>query len=143
MRIYNKKGLIWAVAWILLSGWNLVHSLADPASSGLVQGKDLLLSLFMLAVGITGFVRAFSRQAALEDRIEEEDERNQALRLRAKGRTLDLLNGLLWVLFLAGGAGFVFTRETGLLYLLVVPGVLLGLLALVECLVTLYYEVHG
>ena len=52
MRIYNKKGLIWAVAWILLSGWNLVHSLADPASSGLVQGKDLLLSLFMLAVGI-------------------------------------------------------------------------------------------
>ena len=108
-----------------------------------MQGKDLLLSLFMLAVGITGFVRAFSRQAALEDRIEEEDERNQALRLRAKGRTLDLLNGLLWVLFLAGGAGFVFTRETGWLYLLVVPGVLLGLLALVECLVTLYYEFHG
>ena len=109
MRIYNKKGLIWAVAWILLSGWNLVHSLADPASSGLVQGKDLLLSLFMLAVGITGFVRAFSRQAALEDRIEEEDERNVQVALRARSAAFSILRyvllGMCWLCMAAALLG--------------------------------------
>ena len=91
MKVYNKKGLAWGVFWTVLGLFSLYRDFVDPDSFWLQQGKSVVISAVMVLIGITGFVRAFSKSATREDRIEELDERNRLVKLKYKARTFDIM----------------------------------------------------
>ena len=67
MKIYNKKGLIWGILWTAAGAFCLYRDMVDAHDFLPQQIKSVVLSLLMLVIGITGFVRAFSKAAARED----------------------------------------------------------------------------
>ena len=81
MKIYNKKGLIWGVFWTIGGLFCLYRDIVDPHDFLPQQIKSVILSVLLLAMGVTGFVRAFSKRATIEDKTEERDERNKLVRL--------------------------------------------------------------
>lgn len=98
MKIYNKKGLFWGIIWTLLAAWNIVHAFIAPHSNSIIQVKNIIFSIILLAIGMLGFVRAFSKKATREDLIEEQDERNRLVSLKTKSKTLDIMFGFLFTL---------------------------------------------
>lgn len=106
MKIYHKKGMLLGALWTVLASWSLLAAFRSPESNPAVQVRDILLSLFLLALGVTSFVRAFSKSAAHADCIEELDERNRLVEMKSKARTLDIAYGILFILMLCGLTGF-------------------------------------
>ena len=76
MKIYNKKGLLLGIFWMVLALWSIIHDFGSPNPNTLVQIRDSVLSVFLLLMGVTAFWRAFSKKATKEDILEEQDERN-------------------------------------------------------------------
>ena len=63
MKVYNKKGLAWGIFWTALGLFSLYRSIADPVDFLPRQIKHLVIAAVVLLLGITGFVRAFSKAA--------------------------------------------------------------------------------
>ena len=140
MKIYHKKGMLLGALWTVLASWSLLAAFRSPESNPAVQVRDILLSLFLLALGVTSFVRAFSKSAAHADCIEALDERNRLVEMRSKARTLDIAYGILFILMLCGLTGFQLSASMVWFAIFVIPGFLLGVFLLIEIAVKLYYE---
>ena len=56
MRIYNKKGFVAGIFWIILAVWSVFLDFNSPDPNGLVRVRDTILSVFLLLLGITSFV---------------------------------------------------------------------------------------
>lgn len=91
MKIYNKKGLIWGVFWTIGGLFCLYRDIFDPHDFLPQQIKSVILSVLLLAMGVTGFVRAFSKRATIEDKTEERDERNKLVRLKGDAMVGNIL----------------------------------------------------
>lgn len=76
MKIYNKKGLVFGILWAAMGSLLLIHALIMLEPERIRQIKDLIVSVLLLAIGITSVVRAYSKKASREDFIEKSDERN-------------------------------------------------------------------
>ncbi len=54
MKIYNKKGLIWGVFWTIGGLFCLYRDIVDPHDFLPQQIKSVILSVLLLAMGVTG-----------------------------------------------------------------------------------------
>lgn len=104
--------------------------------------KDIVVAVLVILIGISGFFRAFSKEATREDKIEEQDERNSLLKLKTKSLTLKILYGCLAFVTIGGLARYELTADTAWISTFTVSGVLLGFMLLVEMVVGIYYEKH-
>lgn len=59
MKIYNKKGLVFGILWAAMGSLLLIHALIKPEPERIRQIKDLIVSVLLLAIGITSVVRAY------------------------------------------------------------------------------------
>ena len=100
----------------------------------------MVLSLLMLAIGLTGFFRAFSAKATQEDRIEEMDERNRMIRLKTESRVGSILIWTQLVIMVLGVLGYAVTRELIFGFVLLIPGLNISLCFVLGILFTIYYE---
>ncbi|QIB68104.1 hypothetical protein Ami103574_01715 [Aminipila butyrica] len=140
MKIYNKKGLVFGVVWIALGVCNLIINIVSPEEFLSKQIKDVLIAVVVIMIGSSGFIRAFSKQATREDRMEDQDERNQLLALKTKALTLKIFYGCLGMSAIGAVAGYKLTDNPAWIPIFTVAAVLLGLLLLVELIVSIYYE---
>ncbi|MCB6416394.1 hypothetical protein LI221_15250 [Faecalimonas umbilicata] len=140
MKIYNKKGLLGGVIWVVLALWNIFLNFSSPDPNMAAQIKDSVLSVLLLLIGITSFVRVFSKKAAKEDMDEEHDDRNCLIEYKSKSKMLDITYGVLVVAVICGMIGFKMTTDTVWFFILIISAVLLGLLWIIEIFITLYYE---
>ena len=140
MKVYNKKGLAWGISWTVLGLFSLYHDFVDPDSFWLQQGKSVVISAVMVLIGVTGFVRAFSKAATREDRIEELDERNRLVKLKYKARSGDIMFWITTAVMILALLAYHFTRNLGWGFIFVTSGVLAGISILVELIVFIYYE---
>lgn len=140
MRIYNKKGLIFGMVWTALGVCNLIVNIVSPEAFLPKQFKDIIFAVVIIMIGISGFIRAFSKQATREDRIEGQDERNQILALKTKSLTLKILYGCLGVAAIGAVTGYKLADNPAWIPVFTVAAVLLGFLLLVELIVSIYYE---
>ncbi len=140
MRIYNRKGLIWGIIWTAAGGFCLYRDLADAHEFLPQQIKSVALSLLMLAIGLTGFFRAFSAKATQEDRIEEMDERNRMIRLKTESRVGSILIWTQLVIMVLGVLGYAVTRELIFGFVFLIPGLNISLCFVLGILFTIYYE---
>ena len=106
------------------------------------QVKSVILSLVMLAVGLTCLVRAFSRSASREDKIEELDERNRLVRLKTNSLTLRVTSYVQLAAMLLGLLGYAFTENLVFGCLFLFAGLEITLEAVVSIAAAVHYEKH-
>ncbi|MEE0434853.1 MAG: hypothetical protein UDB11_05510 [Peptococcaceae bacterium] len=140
MKVYNKKGLAWGVFWTILGAARLILLVTHPEDGAGDVVKGVLVGVFMLAVGLTGFTRAFSKQATLEDRVEENDERNTLLKLKTKARLCDVLF-LGFLAFIAiGGVAYMQTDNIAWAFWVFVPCLFLIIYFIAGLFCAFYYN---
>ena len=142
MKIYNKKGFLSGIFWIVLALWSIIHDFGSPNPNTMVQIRDSIISLFLLLMGINSFWRAFSKKATKEDIVEEYDERNRLIKYKSQSRMLDIAYAILFVFMVCGMIGYKLTANIVWGCIFVIPGFLLGLFLIIEIFVKLYYEKH-
>ncbi|WP_312651989.1 hypothetical protein [Aminipila sp.] len=142
MKIYNKKGLVFGIVWTAVGVCNLIVNIVSPEEFLPKQLKDVIIAVVVIMIGISGFIRAFSKQATREDIIEGHDERNRLLMLKTKSLTLKILYGCLAVSAIGGVVGYKLIDNTAWIPVFTVSAVFLGFLLLVELTVSIYYGRH-
>lgn len=140
MRIYNKKGFVWGLIWTILGVARLALLVIVPEDSTAQLIKGLVLGIFMLILGVTMFRRAFSKQATREDRIEQRDERNKLVTLKAQAQTSTVLLWTIVVFMAAGFVGYMVTNNVAWAFVFTVPAVLLIVYMFSIIGLTIYYE---
>lgn len=140
MTIYNKSGFVWGLIWTILGVARLALLVIVPEDSTAQLIKGLVLGIFMLILGVTMFRRAFSKQATREDRIEQRDERNKLVTLKAQARTSTVLLWTIVVFMAAGFVGYMVTNNVAWAFVFTVPAVLLIVYIFSIIGLTIYYE---
>lgn len=140
MAIYNKSGFVWGIIWTILGVARLALLVIVPEDSTAQLIKGLVLGIFMLILGVTMFRRAFSKQATREDRIEQRDERNKLVTLKAQARTSTVLLWTIVVFMAAGFVGYMVTNNVAWAFVFTVPAVLLIVYMFSIIGLTIYYE---
>lgn len=108
MKIYSKKKLVSGILMVLLGGANLLVDIL----TGSVGAKGLVLVAALFLFGADAIRRSLSKQLTQEDRLEELDERNRLIELKAKSRAFQMLQGTAFVLMLVSlVAGKVWDME--------------------------------
>ena len=51
MKIYNKKGFLSGIFWIVLALWSIIHDFGSPNPNTMVQIRDSIISLFFTVNG--------------------------------------------------------------------------------------------
>jgi len=85
MKIYHKKNFIFGLFSLFLGGLNL----ALAALRGFDIKSGVLVAL-LLIMGGASLVRSLSPKYSREDRVEELDERNRLVKLRAQSQTYSI-----------------------------------------------------
>ena len=142
MKIYNKKGLLAGVLWTAAGAFCLYRDAVDAHDFLPQQIKSVVLSLVMLAVGLTCLVRAFSRSASREDKIEALDERSRLVRLKTNSLTLRVMGWARVAAMLAGLLGYLCTENLVFGCLFLFGGLSLALEAVVAIAAAVHYETH-
>lgn len=140
MTIYNKSGFVWGIIWTILGVARLALLVIVPEDSTAQLIKGLVLGIFMLILGVTMFRRAFSKQATREDRIEQRDERNKLVTLKAQARTSTVLLWTIVVFMAAGFVGYMVTNNVAWAFVFTVPAVFLIVYMFSIIGLTIYYE---
>ena len=140
MTIYNKSGFVWGIIWTILGVARLAFLVIVPEDSTAQLIKGLGLGIFMLILGVTMFRRAFSKQATREDRIEQRDERNKLVTLKAQARTSTVLLWTIVVFMAAGFVGYMVTNNVAWAFVFTVSAVFLIVYMFSIIGLTIYYE---
>ena len=140
MKIYNKKGLIAGVLWTAAGAFCLYQDAVDAHDFLPQQIKSVVLSLVMLAVGLTCLLRALSKSAIREDRIEELDERNRLVSLKTDSLTRKVMGWARVAAMAAGLLGYLFTENLVFGCLFLFAGLSITLEAVVSIAAAIHYE---
>ena len=140
MKIYNKKGFAWGVFWSVLGVVGLYHDIVRPVDFLPRQIKHVAISVVLLLMGVTFVVRAFSKTATREDRIEAMDERNRLVKLKYKARSGDIMFWITAAVMVLSLLAYLLTENPGWGFIFVTSGVLAGISILVELITAVYYE---
>ena len=140
MKIYNKKGLIAGVLWTAAGAFCLYQDAVDAHDFLPQQIKSVVLSLVMLAVGLTCLIRALSKLASREDRIEELDERNRLVSLKTDSLTRKVMGWARVAAMVAGLLGYLFTENLVFGCLFLFAGLSITLEAVVSIAASIHYE---
>lgn len=143
MKIYNKKGFVFGIVWSILGGWLFVSSILEPESFLPGQVKNIVLWLVLVLIGISTFIRAFSKKATREDMIEGEDERNRLVLLKTKAKMLDLMFWAMTIIMVLAMIGYAVTKQAEWAFVFTVPGILLAFYWISYIIVNIYYEKHN
>ena len=142
MKIYNKKGFISGVLWTAAGAFCLYRDVVDAHHFLPQQIKSVVLSLVMLAVGLTCLLRALSKLASREDRIEELDERNRLVRLKTNSLTLRVTSYVQLAAMLLGLLGYALTENLVFGCLFLFAGLSITLEVVVSIAAAIHYEKH-
>ena len=140
MKIYNKKGLLAGILWTAAGAFCLYRDAVDAHEFLPQQIKSVVLSLVMLAVGLTCLVRALSRSASREDRIEALDERNRLVSLKTDSLTQKVMGWARVAAMVAGLLGYVLTENLVFGCLFLFAGLSVTLEVVVSIAAAIHYE---
>ncbi len=95
MKIYNKNSFIEGLIMTLLGLLLFITILATGFNI-----KKFLLSTLLLFIGIGLIERGISKSMSKKDKIDENDERNQFILLKSKGKALQITQVCSWIIML-------------------------------------------
>ena len=95
MKIYNTRDFIAGTGLILLGLINVYFQFTGSVDTGTTLIRDWVIIAACTFTGATMITRSLSHRATHDDHLENHDERNQLIRLKANDRTLKILVGTL------------------------------------------------
>ena len=141
MKIYNKKGFGWGIFWTVLSISGLVLTFLKPDSL-LMNIKHVVVYALLLIVGVAQIIRAFSKIATWQDQVEEQDERNQLVKLKSKAKSFQIVHWSLVVVSVAALIGSIMTKNLVWESILVMSMLLWTFSLIVWFATEVYYDSH-
>ncbi len=141
MKIYHKKNFLWGLFFTLMGAAFLVLFLVR----GEVRPKSVVLCVLSLLLGPGLLLRSLDRGLSRQDKIDELDERNILIQLRAQSMAFRIVHYLLLAVCLLSAVGAVLSGdnpEGQLVYggMLVVSGVVWFVSLVTEALCQHHYE---
>lgn len=97
MKIYNRKKFAAGIGMVALGMINFAMDLANKTT----DGKGVLLAAALLLFGGGAIRRSLSQRMTREDRMEDQDERNQLIEWKSQSKAFRLTQGLSFFLMLA------------------------------------------
>lgn len=143
MNIYNRKGCLLGIVWVVLGAVMFIIKITTPEDTILERIKDLVVAVVLLLIGAVSFARSLSKKATQEDKVEEKDERSQLIETKTKAKTLDILLGLIVIFIIAGMIGYMWSGNNAWGLFVLVPAILIGVYWVTYLLGYLYYERHA
>ena len=140
LKIYNKKGFVAGLLWAAAGVFCLYRDAVDAHDFLPQQIKSVVLSLVMLAVGLTCLVRALSRSASRADKIEALDERSRLVSLKADSLTLRVSSCIQLAAMLLGLLGYLWTENLVFGCLFLFAGLSVTLETVVAIAAAVHYE---
>ena len=140
MKIYNKKGFVWGIFWTILGAARLVHLVTHPEEQTVQLIKGLAFGIVFLTIGLSGFTRAFSKQATREDIIRANDERNKLVKLKTKARVNDVIFWTMIVFLVVGVVGYYWTDNIAWAFLAFAPILQMIVYVWSSIFISIYYE---
>ncbi|MDB3084813.1 hypothetical protein C4097_09670 [Clostridioides difficile] len=140
MKIYNKKGFTFGVLATILGICSLTKDIIYPEDWLTLQIKHVVFSIIILLFGIITLIRAFSKKATQEDRIESMDERNRLIKLKSEAKSGNII---FWITTIISICSFLFYYLTeNILYMFIfIPIAILSMMyIIIEFISYLYYE---
>lgn len=131
MKIYNKKRLWSGVGLLALA----ILLLVTMCIKGF-RAKDIALVVVLLALGLSQVSGAMSRQQTIEDR----EERNVFIELKAKSRAFSLTQNICLVLTIVLIVGGAVKGQMALIAMGVATGLVITVSTICELIATVYYE---
>ncbi|MER0279520.1 hypothetical protein ABRY18_04910 [Clostridioides difficile] len=140
MKIYNKKGFTFGVLATILGICSLTKDIIYPEDWLTLQIKHVVFYIIILSFGIITLIRAFSKKATQEDRIESMDERNRLIKLKSEAKSGNII---FWITTIISICSFLFYYLTeNILYMFIfIPTAILSIMyIIIEFISYLYYE---
>ena len=140
LKIYNKKGFVAGLLWTAAGAFCLYRDAVDAHDFLPQQIKSVVLSLVMLAIGLTCLARAFSRSASRADKIEELDERSRLVSLKTDSLTRRVMGWARVAAMVAGLLGYLWTENLVFGCLFLFAGLSVTLETVVAIAAAVHYE---
>lgn len=96
MKIYNKRSFVKGVLVLALGTLLIITELIKHTVE--LKGAVLTAALYLMGGGL--IIRSLSRKFAKEDRLEQQDERNQLIELKSKSKAFQLMQIISFCLML-------------------------------------------
>ncbi|MGO1369015.1 hypothetical protein [Senegalia sp. (in: firmicutes)] len=134
MKIYNKKGFISGITFILISIFGFITMFLKGFSI-----FYLISGIFLFLFGITEISRSFSKVSSKEDKLEEDDERNTYIRLKAGKKSFQISKYVNIAVLIILTILFAVTKNDVFAYLIIIPGLQFNLNLVLELATYMYY----
>lgn len=142
MNIYNRKGFLLGIIWLILGAMMFIIKIRIPEDTLMGRIKDIGVAAVLMMLGVVSMTRSLSKKATREDQVEAMDERNHLIETKTKAKTLDILLGLIVIFIIAGMIGYMWSGNHAWGLFVLVPAILIGVYWVTYLLVYLYYERH-
>ncbi len=139
MKIYNKNQFIEGIFMVILGTANLITDIVKHS----VDMKGIILTTALFLFGFDAICRSLSRKLSRESILEDLDERNQFIELKAKSKSFQITQAVCFALLIGAMVAAKLTGYEGFV------GIALGLVfayaisIFTHLFVFIYYEQHN
>lgn len=96
MKIYNKNQFIEGIFMVLLGAANLITDMIKQS----VDMKGIILTTALFLFGFDALYRSLSRKLSRESKLEDWDERNRFIELKAKRKAFQITQAICFSLLI-------------------------------------------
>lgn len=135
MKNYNRRGLIIGIVQLLLSVFCFITII--------VTGFDVklaVLGIIIVLLGITSVINSFSKETTRKELIDNEDERSQLVKMKAKAKSFDIASNFLLLATIAVMIAYGITKNQVFVYMVLCTGAALSVCWISHIITHFYYE---
>ena len=135
MKNYNRRGLIIGIVQLFLSVFCFITMI--------VTGFDVklaVLGIIIALLGITSVINSFSKEETRKELIENEDERSQLVKMKAKAKSFDITSNFLFLATIAVMIAYGVTKNQVFVYMVICIGAALSVCWISHIITHFYYE---
>ena len=135
MKIYNRRGFITGIVQLLLSVFCLITLIVTG-----FDVKLMVLGIIIALLGITGVINSFSKEAARKERIDNDDERSQLVKMKATAKSFDIVSAFLFLAILAVMIAYGVTENQVFVPMVLCTGAALSVCWISHIITHFYYD---
>ena len=135
MKNHNRRGLIIGIVQLLLSVFCFITMI--------VTGFDVklaVLGIIIALLGITSVINSFSKEETRKELIDNEDERSQLVKMKAKAKSFDIASNFLFLATIAVMIAYGITKNHVFVYMVLCTGAALSVCWISHIIAHFYYE---
>ena len=135
MKNYSRRGLIIGIVQLLLSVFCFITMI--------VTGFDVklaVLGIIIALLGITSVINSFSKEETRKELIDNEDERSQLVKMKAKAKSFDIASNFLFLATIAVMIAYGITKNHVFVYMVLCTGAALSVCWISHIIAHFYYE---